>query len=92
MDRLEVENKRKSKDNSVNNLLKRLSLNANVNHNESDILNQSIPDHFEMMKHQDSINEKRPSSKVESTMKTVEEQPDESQYDTNNILDDESLK
>lgn len=60
LDKLEVEQKRKSKDN-VNSLLKRLSLNRMPPEFDADLLNQSIPDHFEMMKHQDSINEKRPS-------------------------------
>ena len=60
LDKLEVEQKRKSKDN-VNSLLKRLSLNRVQPEFDTDLLNQSIPDHFELMKNQDSINEKRPS-------------------------------
>jgi hypothetical protein len=60
LDKLEVEQKRKSKDN-VNSLLKRLSLNRIQPEFDTDLLNQSIPDHFELMKNQDSINEKRPS-------------------------------
>ena len=61
-----------------------------------DMLNQSIPDHFEMMKHQDSINEKRPSMILQEGFKLPEGQgyndEDSIEEDTNNILKDPSLK
>lgn len=95
LDKLEVAQKRKSKDN-VNSLLKRLSLNRIPQQAlHSDLLNQSIPDHFEYMKHQDSINEKRPISKIlnETDVKMDSEEPSmDAEFDMKNILKDESLK
>ena len=89
MDKLEVEQKRKSKDN-VNSLLKRLSLNRMQPEFDADLLNQSIPDHFELMKNQDSINEKRPSlAKGLSNIPIIESNKDDEtiEEDTINILD-----
>ena len=90
LDKLEVEQKRKSKDN-VNRLLKRLSLNRMPHEYDADLLNQSIPDHFEMMKHQDSINEKRPSLLMKNKAKALAGSPNETieeeEHDTQRILD-----
>lgn len=89
LDKLEVEQKRKSKDN-VNSLLKRLSLNRSPMEFDADLLNQSIPDHFEIMKNQDSINEKRPSLIKSLGIDTVQEanrNDETTEEDTNNILD-----
>ena len=87
-----MEQKRKSKDN-VNSLLKRLSLNKGPNDIENEMLNQSIPDHFEYMKNQDSINEKRPSllNKINPDF-SKEVSEDREDLDTNKILNDPSLK
>lgn len=89
MDKLEVEQKRKSKDN-VNSLLKRLSLNRMQPGFNTDLLNQSIPDHFEFMKNQDSINEKRPSLLNDPKLNpnfVKDNKNDTIDEDTNNILD-----
>ena len=92
LDKLEVEQKRKSKDN-VNSLLKRLSLNRVPPEYDTDLLNQSIPDHFELMKNQDSINEKRPSLINSLGIKPVIEankQDETVEEDTHRILNKHS--
>ena len=74
----------------MNSLLKRLSLNRAPMEFDADLLNQSIPDHFEMMKNQDSINEKRPSLIKSLGINTVQEadrNDETTEEDTTNILD-----